>query len=191
MELMTRAGLALVLWGTVSIAPATAQQSEAAAISHFLSVPWGATAEELIQRVGAPFLDQRGADSVRVLIYREEIQQVPVLRLFYFDPEFGLVKGIHTIPYGPGGDCEPVFERMKERVMKLHPALPHHETRRNDEPATPFCDALRAGKAEWSVRWEDNGGNSVLMVLEPDAGHVDVIYQSRFFRTPAPADSTR
>jgi hypothetical protein len=164
-----------------------AQQRPGTEIRHFFGVPWGATGDQIATAFGPPYMDQLAPDSVRVIIYKEEVQSVPVFRLFYLDPKLGLVKGVHTIPYGPGSDCEVVFGRLKERMQQMYPALKPSESRRHGDPKASFCESAASGDASWRVRWDDPvSKNSVEMMIEPEGGHVDIVYQSSAFKAVKP-----
>lgn len=169
--------------------PVAAQQaspnpaSPSAGISGFLAMNWGATGKDVLNAYGEPLMDQVTPDSVRVIVYKDNVLAKSVLALFYLDRTKGLVKGVYSASYGDGSDCEVVFQKFRTFVQRLNPTLQPEVKRRHDDPTTAFCDAAAADKAAWSAAWtEPATGNSVHLTLEPEEKHVEVAYQSRAFK---------
>jgi len=194
MELSTRA---MVLGVSLAVATPVASQAQVPkpatpvlqkpGIVGFLAMNWGATAKNVLDAYGAPLMDQTTPDSVRVIVYKDQVLGKSVLALFYLDRANGLVKGVYSASYTEGSDCETVFQKFHSFVQRLYPALPGDEKRQNNEPATPFCDAAGTGKASWSVAWADPAnGSSVHLTLEPEEKQVEVAYQSRAFKPVKP-----
>ncbi len=183
MELSSRlalVGLALGLGGSGVL---TAQQGTAAApsvqIKGFLKTPWGASSKEIAAQYGVALMDRPAGDTGQVLIYRDQVAGRPVLALFYVDRNKGLVRGVYTVPYGIGSDCEAVFNTFKTLLLQLYPSLKPVENRKHQDQALPFCDAATVGKASWAVDWVDPGsGNSA-------ESRVAVAFAARGF-IPAP-----
>ncbi|MSR05749.1 MAG: hypothetical protein EXR93_01570 [Gemmatimonadetes bacterium] len=163
--------------------PAANPASPSAGISGFLAMNWGATGKDVLNAYGEPLMDQVMPDSVRVIVYKDNVLAKSVLALFYLDRAKGLVKGVYSASYGDGSDCETVFQKFRTFVQRLNPSIKPQETRRHDDPTVAFCDAAAAGKAAWSTVWtEPLTGNSVHLTLEPEEKHVEVAYQTRAFK---------
>ncbi len=186
MELRPRL-LALALAALAGPAAAQEAPSVATGIGGFLALGWGSTAQDVINAYGTPMMDQTTADSVRVVVYKDNVLGKSVLALFYVDPKKGLLKGVYTSPYGEGDDCETVFRKFRQFVGRLYPDIRPEEERKQDDPAQPFCAAAADGKASWKVSWTDpKTGNSVHLTLEPDEEQVEVAYQARGFKPVSP-----
>ena len=200
MELNLRAAALGLAVAGFSSAPLAAQQSAApgpasssaapaggtAVQSHIMGfslVPWGATSADIERAYGKPLMERVAGDTGTVLIYRDASS---IFSLFYLDKTRGLVKGVSSIPYGPGSGCETVFSKSKESISRIYSTLHPVENRKQDDTTVPFCDAAAAGKASWSVNWTDPASkNSVRIELAADAGVVEVTYQSGEYQPAA------
>jgi hypothetical protein len=155
-------------------------------IMGFLLVPWGSDTTSIKAAYGRPLIARVTEDSGLVLIYRDAALGTPLLSLFYLDKNKGLVKGVSSIPYGAGSDCETVFRKSKESILRIYPTLTPVEDRKVQDTTTTFCAAAAAGKASWTVTWTDpTSHNSVQVALEPEENRVEVTYQSGNYQPPS------
>ncbi|MBI4419725.1 MAG: hypothetical protein HY560_02795 [Gemmatimonadetes bacterium] len=182
------------LWLVLSVVAASAAGAQqppsppdTSGINGFLNIRWGATAKDITSAFGVPLMDRATGDTGQVLIYKDQVQDRPVVALFYLHPFKGLVKGLYNVPYGPGKDCETTLQQFKSLVQWTYLSLPPVEERKHEDPSVPFCDAAAAGKASWSISWsEPESGNSVRITLEPDEQRVYVTYRSGADQQPPP-----
>jgi hypothetical protein len=153
-------------------------------ISGFLRIHWGGSAQDVINAFGSPMVDKTNEGGNRVLVYKDRVVNRPALALFYVDQQKGLMKGIYSVSYGPGNDCEALFHNLTTLVERTFGGgLRPLELRTQSDEKVPFCDAAARGKASWSVTWTEAGsGNSVRVNLEPEGKLVDLIFQSGSFR---------
>jgi hypothetical protein len=129
-------------------------------------------------------VDRTNEDSNRVLIYKDKVVGRPAMALFYMDQRKGLLKGIYSLAYGSGPDCQKLFLDLSRLVEHVYPSLRPLELRTgdDDDPAA-FCAAAVRGKASWSRTWTaEPSGNSIRVILEPDGKVVDLVFQSSAFR---------
>lgn len=153
----------------------------------FLLVPWGAPASDVAAAYGKPFIERLTPDSSSVMIYKDAALGKPVLSLFYLDRAGGLVRGVSSIPYGPGSECETIMRQSEESILRIYPSLQPVEERARQDTTLAFCDAAAAGKANWTVSWVDPAsGNSVQVALVPGERRVEITYQSGAFH-PSPS----
>ena len=154
-------------------------------IMGFLLVPWGADTSSIKAAYGRPLMARVNEDSGLVLIYKDAALGKPILSLFYLDKSKGLVRGVSSIPYGGGSDCEAVFQKSKESILRIYPRLTPVENRKLEDSTSTFCAAAAAGKASWDLSLTDPASkNSVEVTLVPEENRVDVIYQSANFQPP-------
>ena len=168
------------LWAVIQTAraqePAQAQQSY---IMGFMLVSWGSDTTAIKAAYGPPMLARASGDSGLVLIYKNAALGKSIFSLFYLDSKKGLVRGVSSIPYASGADCETVMKRAKDSIVRIYSALTPVEERTQEDPAAPFCEAAAAGKASWKTSWVDPvSHNSVVVSLEPEQTRVEIVYQS-------------
>lgn len=188
MRVITRgaAVFAVLLWAGVhtSLAQQTAQASQSY-IMGFQLVPWGSDTTSIYAAYGKPMLARASGDSGMVLIYREAGIGKSIFSLFYLDKEQGLVRGVSSVPYGEGNDCEAVMTRARESNLRIYSALTPVEERVQDDPSAPFCEAAAAGKAHWKITWQDpSSHNSITIELEPEQARVEIVYLSDAYQPP-------
>src|SRR3990172_5990598 len=132
-------GVAALLCST----PVLAQQAPPGQESHimgFLLVPWGASAGDVTAAYGQPLVERLTPDSSSVMIYKDAALGKPVLSLFYLDKSGGLVRGVSSIPYGPGPECETIIRKSKESLLRTYPSLKPAEERIRQDTTVAFCD---------------------------------------------------
>jgi hypothetical protein len=168
------------LWAAIHTAraqePAQAQQTY---IMGFMLVPWGSDTTAIKIAYGSPMLARASGDSGVVLIYKDAALGKSIFSLFYLDNKKGLVRGVSSIPYGGGTDCETVMKKSRDSILRIYSALTPVEERTQEDPAAPFCEAAAAGKATWKIRWTDPASHNFVSVsLEPEQTRVEIVYQS-------------
>lgn len=183
MELSRR--LALGVWGLFLAGPVIvdgtlrAQQGPpwpANRIGGIGALPWGATAKEIEAVSGSYVMSRAAGDTGQVLIFRNRVAGTPVTTLFYLDRSRGLLRGAYSVPYGPGIECEVVFEAFKGFVQRLYPSLKPVERRTHVDRSKSFCSAANLDKASWSIDWTDAAGNKARVALEPGDARVTTTF---------------
>lgn len=142
------------------------------------SVAWGASAKDVEAKAGSYVMSRVTEDSGQVMIFRERMGTTAVTALYYLD-RGGLVKGVFSAPYGPGDQCELVFEQFKGFVRRLYPSLKPAELRTQADSSQSFCSAASEDRAAWSIDWTDADGNWARVSLEPGEGRVATTFAAR------------
>lgn len=144
----------------------------------FASIPWGATAEQVITEHGKPTVDESGIH--RALAYGgESVLNEDTDTYFFVHPEKGLLRGVYLVNYGRGDDCVTVFTKFKEAISKRYPAIKPEEHKRN-QSSLDFCGGVTIGKAWWEVFWKDPVSSATISIslgLESDESIV-INYES-------------
>jgi hypothetical protein len=140
------------------------------------ALPWGATAKDVEAVSGSYLMSRAAGDTGLVLIFRNRVAGTPVTTLFYLDHIRGLVRGVFSVPYGVGDECEVVFETFKGFVQRLYPTLKPVERRTHVDRSLPFCSAANLDKASWTVDWTDAAGNKARVSLDSGDGRITTTF---------------
>jgi hypothetical protein len=158
-----------------TVAPATG----APGITGFMEVPFGATREQVIARLGPP-MEVSWHELGTSLVY-------PARTLFdettepnlVVHPREGLVQGNYVVRVDDfERHCESVYRQFAEAVIARYPGIKPEQKRRQDG-AGSFCQAVLEGRASALTKLRDPAnGATVRVFLKPGRPFIDVIYDS-------------
>lgn len=162
--------------------PLPAQHAASTSVDGFNGLPWGTSAEAIVERFGDPVQRDRLDNGIIVLAYRETLLDLPVSTLYAVLPDRGLVKGQHMFELDlEAGDCEGQYTRLRDHVKFSYPLIAPVENA--DYPfEVDFCTAVSEGTGEWATQWTDRSTSSIVtVVVERGSEEVKLIYESGLF----------
>jgi len=149
-------------------------------IAGFLEVPFGATREQVIARLGPPRQEVGWEELGTLLVYpprtlfAQEAEPDLVVH-----PHEGLVQGEYQVRVSDfAGSCETVYRQLAAAVIARYPRIEPKQTRRQDGGG-PFCDAVLEGRASAVTLLADPAnGATVRVILQPGRPVIYVTYVS-------------
>lgn len=161
--------------------PAAAQNGPSKSIDAFNGFPWGTSESAIVEQLGPPLQADTLEQGILVLVYQDELAGIATVAMYAVFPDEGLVKGQHTVAFDDVNDCESTFRTLRTHVLLSYPMIVPVDQSRNDSMET-FCEAVRAGLAEWISTWEDaETGARAMVVIESGRPRLSVIVESSTF----------
>ena len=164
--------------GTDGSTPATGRRGEPS-ITGFLQVPFGATREQVVAKLGPPTGVADWDESVALNYPGRTLFDQQAEPTLVVHPRAGLVQGNYLVRlHDFARDCETVFHRLEWSIAARYPRIEPERTRRQDGPGR-FCDAVMEGRAWTEAKLADPvNGATVRVAVSPGRPFIDVTYVS-------------
>ena len=150
------------------------------AITGFMGVPWGASVDDVVAKLGRPWQQlPRGANETYLSYGAEILGGHAAERSLVLDRDSGLIQGGYVVRIRRfSTTCEAAFDSVAAALVRRHPTLRPRRERR-DPDGRPFCDAVLGGRADAYLRLDDPAnGAMVLAALERGRDFMRVTYAS-------------
>lgn len=163
--------------GTSSAAPATAAPADPEGegrMTGALGVPFGATREAVLSKLGTPEFEQAGFEGIQQIGYPVTVMGQASHVVFAVDRRHGMMRALIMAPVEDAGRCTLVLALWQHGLEEKY-----GPGRSNGDNAQAGCEAFAARNRPWGALWkEESSGRRILLALMPGNAAVTLTYDT-------------
>jgi hypothetical protein len=142
-----------------------------------LGVPFGATRDAIIAKLGRPEFEQEGFEGVQSMGFPVTVMEQQSRVIFALDRQHGMMRAMIMAQVQDAGQCTMVLALWQHGLeQKYGPARPN---RMNGQDPQAGCEAFAAQSRPWGQLWKDeDSGRRILLSLMPGNPAVTITYDT-------------